>query len=337
LVLARIAVALGLLLLSPRAAEADELRVATLAPEGSAWMNILEETAKALSDATEQRVELKLYGGGAQGDERDVIRKIKLEQLDGAVLTSVGLSLIYPGIRVLELPFMFESVEEVDYVRGKMWKHFVDKFAEKGFILAAHGDVGWSYVYTNRPIKSKADVPKVKIWAWQDDPIVRALYKRVELNGVPLGVPDVLPALESGRIDACYGPPLAAVALQWYTKVTNATSMPVAYSMGAVVFRAEPLDELADKDRTTLDEIAEDLGTKLVKRVRKDNERALKAMVKAGISIDTTPPALATWFEREARGVWKDLAGTVYTEEELETVLKYRDEYRAKQKKKRGK
>ncbi len=333
----------GLLLWAPRV-EADELRIAThelriatLAPEGSAWMNILEESARELASATDKRVEIKLYPGGSQGDERDVIRKIKLEQLDGAVMTSVGLSLIYPGIRVLELPFMFETVEEVDYVRDKMWKHFEDKFAEKGFILTAYGDGGWAYVYTNRPIKSKADVPKIKIWAWQDDPIVRALYKRVELNGVPLGVPEVLPALKSGRIDACYGPPLAAVALQWHTEFTNATSMPVAYSMGAIVMRAARIDELSEADRSELDEISEEMGHKLVTRVRKDNERALRAMVKAGITIDTTPPALATWFEREARGVWKDLAGKVYSEAELEAVLKYRGEYRDSQKKKRRK
>jgi TRAP-type C4-dicarboxylate transport system substrate-binding protein len=314
-----------------------ELRIATLAPEGSAWAKILAEAARDLESQTDGRVTTKLYTGASQGDERDVVRKMKLEQLDGGQLTAVGLSLIYPGIRVLELPFLFESVDEVDYVRDKMWPYFHEKFAGKGYVLAARGDVGWTYMYSNRAVKSRADVNKLKMWAWQDDPIVRALFRRIELNGVPLGVPEVLDALESGRIDACYGPPLAAVALQWYTKVTHATSLPVAYSMGAVVVRADAIAGLSKEDAAAFEKIGEAMGEKLVKRIRRDNKRALKAMVKSGITIDATPATLAAELESEAEGVRTDLVGKTYTQEELDAVIEYRDEYRAGRKKTRTK
>jgi len=320
-------------LLATTTARADELRIATLAPEGSAWADILDGGLRKLSKATDGRVTYKIYAGASQGDERDMVRKLELGELDGAVLTSVGISLLYPGIRVLELPFLFESVDEVDYVRDKMWPQFEEALAAKGYALIARGDVGWSYIYSNQPIRSKSDLPKIKIWAWQDDPIVRAIFKRMKLNGVPLGVPEVLGALQSHRIDACYGPPLAAVALQWSSEVTHATSMPVTYSQGGVIVRAKWLEGLSAEDRAALDEIAADMGTQFVSRVRRDNKRAIGAMIKAGIDIVRTPPALATLFEADAKKVWKDLAGTLYTEDDLELVLRHLREFRAAKKK----
>ncbi len=298
-------------------------------------MKILEKGAREVADKTDKRITTKFYPGGSQGDERNVVRKMKLEQLDGAALTSVGLGLIYSGVRVLELPFMFESVEEIDYVRGKMWPHFEAKFRERGFELLAHGDVGWTYMYANRTLTSLDEIRKARMWAWQDDPMVRALYRRLKISGVPLGVPDVLPALETKRIDGCYGSPLAAVALQWYTQLTHATSMPVAYAVGALVIRKEAFDGISAEDIAVERKVSARMGATLVKRVRKDNARALTAMVKAGITIVDTPPALATEFEAHAKSVWKDLVGKVYTQEELDMVIRYRDEYRAAQRKKR--
>jgi TRAP-type C4-dicarboxylate transport system substrate-binding protein len=310
-------------------AEGKERRIATLAPDGSAWMNILGKAAKDLRDKTAGRVGTKYYAGGVQGDERDVVRKMKLKQLDGAALTAVGMSLIYPGIRVMELPFLFQNVEEVDYVRAKTWPYFQEKFKEKGFHILAPGDVGWTYLYSNVPLDGTGNLGKVKMFAWQDDPIVRALFKRLKINGVPLGVPDALPALKTGRIDGTYGSPLAAVALQWYTEVKFATSLPVAYAVGALVIREEVWAATAPADQAIETEVMNAMGKTLVKRVRKDNERALKAMQKNGIKVIDTPPAMAKQFETEAHKVWQELAGSLYSKEELAMVIKYRDEYRA--------
>ena len=121
------------------AQQKDERRIATLAPRGSSWMKTLERGAAEIEKETQGRVTTKYYPNGVQGDERDVIRKMGLGQLDGAAVTSVGLSLVYEGIRVLELPRMFASVEEMDYVRGKMWPYFRKKFAKKGFVLGRAG------------------------------------------------------------------------------------------------------------------------------------------------------------------------------------------------------
>src|SRR5687767_11401360 len=122
-------------LASPAVAEPQQFRIATLAPSGTPWMELLEKGASEIAEKTEKRVTIKYYGGGQQGDEKDYLSKIKLGQLDGAAFTALGLAQIEPSILVLQLPLLFDSQEEVDYVATKMWPYFQAKFEKKGFRL----------------------------------------------------------------------------------------------------------------------------------------------------------------------------------------------------------
>jgi TRAP-type C4-dicarboxylate transport system substrate-binding protein len=314
-------------------AESVERRFATLAPSGSSWMKILEAGAADLDKETEGRVKTKYYPNGVQGDERDVVRKMRLGQLDGAALTSVGLSLIEPSIRVLELPRMFESVEELDYVRDKMWSYFRKKFAKKGFILANPGDVGFVYFYSKTAVKSVSDLRDAKIWVWGDDDIAREMFKELNVKGIPMGVPDVLSSLTTGRINAAYASALAAVALQWNTKVSYMTSMPLSYAIGASVITKDMWAKSSDADRKTVQRSLTAQSKKLVSTVRRDNQTARKQMIRKGVKVVETPPDMVRDFDDAAKRVWKGLVGKVYSQEELDMVMKYRDEYRAKKSK----
>ena len=186
----------------PAQADGTELRIATLAPSGSPWMEVLDKAAGEIKDKSGGRVSLKYFEGGQQGDERDFVRKINLGQLDGAAVTAVGLSMIDESIRVLELPMMFQSTEEFDYVADKMWPHFQKKFEKKGFKLTDRGEVGWIYFLSKAKVEKISDLQGQKLWLWNDDQLVGAVFKKLGLNGVPLGVPEVDAALTSGKIDA---------------------------------------------------------------------------------------------------------------------------------------
>ena len=314
------------------AAAADnlEVRMATLAPDGSSWMKILGKGAAEIDKKTEGRVKVKYYAGGVQGDERDVVRKINLGQLDGAAVTSVGLSMVEESIRVLELPRMFASVEELDYVADKMWPYFVKKFEAKGYKLGDRGDVGWIYLLSKSEIKNVGSLKSSKVWMWGDDAIVRAMYKRLGISGVPLGVPEVEPNLTTGRIDACYGSPLAAVALQWNTKVKYMTSLPMSYGIAATVIKIDAYNKVSAEDQALVLKISKGMQKTLRKQIRKDNESAKKQMERKGVKISETTPELLADFDKAAKDVWADLTGKIYTKDELAMVLKHRDEYRAK-------
>ncbi len=324
----------GLMVLAGASGKADagEWRIATLAPDGSSWMKILSKGAADIDEKTTGRVKLKYYTGGSQGDEKDVIRKMKMGGLDGGAFTSVGLSQIVPSIRVLELPLIFDSVEEMDYVRAKMWGTFVKRFAKEGFILLDPGDVGDIHFYSNSEISSKADLAKAKVWLWGEDALVKSMFKKLGVNGVPMGVPDVLPALNTGRINACYGSPLATVALQWYTKVKYATEMTTNYGVSSTVIKKEVWDTMSATDLDLVKKSLRAHSNKLRSTVRLDNKRAQKAIVRAGVKIVPTPAASREEFGKVAQEVWKEMTGVLYSQKDLDRVLKYRDEYRAKHK-----
>ena len=312
------------------AADNVEVRLATLAPDGSSWMKILGKGSAEIDKKTEGRVKVKYYPGGVMGDERDVVRKINLGQLDGAAVTSVGLSMVEESIRVLELPRMFETVEELDYVADKMWPYFVKKFEKKGYKLGDRGDVGWIYFLSKDEVKSIASLKAMKVWLWGDDQLVQTMFKELGVSGVPLGVPEVEPNLTTGRIDACYGSPLAAVALQWNTKVHWMTSLPMSYAIGATIIKLDAYNKVSADDQALVAKITKGMQKTLRKQIRKDNTSSQKMMVRKGIKISETSPDMLAEFDKGAQAVWKKLTGKIYTQAELDMVLKYRAEYRAK-------
>jgi TRAP-type C4-dicarboxylate transport system substrate-binding protein len=321
-------------LASAQSAHAEtEIRLATLAPSGSPWMKVLSKAQAEIKKETAGRVNIKYYPGGQQGDERDFVRKIGLGQLDGAAITSVGLAMIDESIRVLELPMMFQSVEEVDYVADKMWPYFQKKFEKKGFRLNDRGDVGWIYFMSKQKVESLNDLKGQKLWMWGDDQLVGAMFKKLGLNGVPLGVPEVDAGLTSGKINAAYGSPVAAVALQWYSKVKYMTSMPMSFAIGATVISNDALKKISPEDQKIVEDIGKANAKKLRKVIRKANEDAKGTMTRKGITVVNTPVTMVDEFTKDSQEAWKELTGKIYSKEELDMVLKYRDEYRAKHKK----
>lgn len=319
----------SLLAVKPVAADNVELRIATLAPAGSPWMAVLDKSAAEIKEKTAGRVTLKYFEGGQQGDERDFVRKIKLGQLDGAAVTAIGLSMIDESIRVLEVPMMFANVEEVDYVADKMWPYFQKKFEKKGFQLGDAGDVGWVYFLSKDKVETLADLKAQKVWRWSDDDVVKAMYKKLGVTkDVSLGVPEVDGNLTSGKINACYGPPLAAMTLGWASKVKYMTSMPMAYSIGATVIKLDTLKKIDAEDLKKIQKITKTISKSLMKAVRKDNEASLKQMKQKGIKVTETPADMVSDFTKAAEKVWDELAGSTYSKKELADVKKWRKKYR---------
>jgi TRAP-type C4-dicarboxylate transport system substrate-binding protein len=228
---------------------------------------------------------------------------------------------------------LFNTAEEVDYVADKMWPYFQKKFEKKGFKLNDRGEVGWIYFISKVKVESIDNLKGQKIWQWGDDQLVGAMFKKLGLSGVPLGVPEVDASLTSGRITAAYGSPVAAVALQWYTKVKYMTSMPMSFAIGATVVSIESLKKLSPEDQKAIEEIGKSSAKKLRKVIRKANEDAKGTMTRKGITVVPTPATMVDEFTKQSLQVQKDLVGKIYSQEELDMVIKFRDEYRAKHKK----
>lgn len=323
-------IAAGLMLLGAHAATAQEIRIATLAPQGSVWMDALERGAQMVNEKTDGRIEIKYYGNGVQGDEKDVLSKIKLKQLDGGAFSSAGLSLIDSHIRVLQLPMMFETVEEMEYVVFRMWPYFQKRFDKRGYILGPVGYLGWVHFMTTTKVDNIDDLKKLKIWKWGDDPTSNKVFDELGLNGVPLGVPQVLPALTSGRVDAVFNSPLGALALQWSTEIKYMSSMKLAFGIGSTIVRKDATDEMSEADKEIQQKISKTQSKKLRRIVLRDNERARKQMINKGIEIVDTPDDVIDEFRKSAENMWDMGVGELYSQAELDLVRKYLAEYRAK-------
>ncbi|MBI5480172.1 MAG: TRAP transporter substrate-binding protein DctP [Deltaproteobacteria bacterium] len=322
------ALAVALAVPCPAAAQRT-LKLATLAPEGSSWMKLMHEWDKAVQKRTHSRVRLKFQPGAVAGDERDMVRLMRQGRVHGAALTGQGVGLLQPEVRVLELPFLIRSDAELDHLRRVMGEQLRQRVAERGFVVLAWGDAGWIHVFSERALHTRAEFQKAKVWAWTDDPIVRALLQAFGVNGVPLGVPDVLPALTTGQVDVVYGSPLTTLTLGWYRKVKYIIDVPLVYATGAVVLSKSEFDRLEPEDQQALLETARAMEAKLLRTVREGNVAAMVQLKKAGIQTVKLQPAVVAEYQTGSLKVWKQLAGTVYSREALDQVTRILSQFRA--------
>jgi len=305
-----------------------EIKLAVLAPEGSTWVNLMKEMDKELQTASGGKLAFKIYAGGVSGDEKDVLRKIRIGQIHAAGLTGVGLGEIVPAVRVLELPMLFKNYQEADYVKSKLQKEFETQFDAKGFVLLGWAEGGFVNIFSNKPIKNKADMNGTKWWAWEGDPLVKTMYETLGIVPIPLALPDVLTSLQTNLIDAVYGPPLAVVALQWFTKTKYMTDMNLANSTGALVMSKAEFAKLPPDLQGTLKTVAQKYSGKLIDAIRADNAKSVATLKSNGIQVVEVSPADRAEIEKVSMEVRPKLVGKLYSQDLLNRVQGYLDEYR---------
>lgn len=248
-------------------------------------MNVMKEFDAAIRKETNGRVGFKMYAGGVQGDEKDVLRKIRLGQLHAAGITGVGIGEISKKVRILDSPFLFKNYDEVDSVRNKFDGVFRKEFDDNGFVLLGFAEVGFVYTLTNIKVTSPADLKNVKMWIWEGDPIAEAMFTTIGIHPIPLSITDVLTSLQTKLIDGVYTSPLAGVALQWFTRTKFMLDLPLADAQGAIIVSKKQFDKMpADLQRILLRN-GKTYFEKLTKLSREDNAKSIETLRKNGIQI----------------------------------------------------
>lgn len=297
-----------------------QLKIATLAPDGSTWMNIMEELDSAVQTATAGDVGLKFYPGGIQGDEPIVLRKIATGQLHGGGLTGVGLGAIAPSLRVLELPFLFQNDAEVAWIHQRMDPVFEDILGAKGFTLLGWADVGFVYLYSKKPIATKADLAGQKLWLWEGDPLAEKFLATAGVAPVPLSITDVMTSLQTGLVSSVYVSPLACIALQWFTRVDYTTDLPITHAMGAVVVANSAWDEIPAEHQPTVRRLCDEYFAKLRTATAAENAESRAVIERNG--VETVRPGAGETERLTAIGteVAEALTGSLYPAELLAQV-----------------
>ncbi|OQX95679.1 ABC transporter substrate-binding protein [candidate division KSB1 bacterium 4572_119] len=272
-------------------AQKYKIKFASLAPEGSTWMNVMKELDQEIRKQTNGDVGFRLYPGGVAGDEKDVLRKIRMGQLHSAGFTGVGLGEILPEVRIFDSPFLFRNYNEVDFIQNKFFDKFARGFEKEGYILLGWADVGFVYVYSNNPVNKLADMKNVKMWMWEGDLVAESTFKALGISPIPLSVIDVMTALQTGMVDGVYTSPLAAIALQWFTKTKYMMEFSLADAAGAVLISKKMFKKLPEDYQKILLETSKSYLEKLMLLSREENQKSIKALKDQGIQIVASPPA----------------------------------------------
>ncbi len=306
------------------------IKVASVMPEGSPWTKVLREMAAEIQKQTNGEVAMVIYAGGVSGDEADVIRKMRVNRIHAAGFTGVGLGMIVPQMRILESPLLFESQQEVDFVKEAVFDEFSAAFAKEGYIFLGYVDGGFVYFFSKTGMAEPDDLKKVKMWLWTQDRIAETFLDVFGIKAYPLHVADVNTGLETGMIDAFYSVPVAAVSFQWYWRVQYMLDYPMVSSTGGFLINRDIFGQLSEQNRTVLKTLTKKYCGELVQITRDANVEAIKVLTEAGIKLTKPSHAQIEFFRQKARETYERNIPGLYSRALFEKIQGLIKSYREK-------
>ena len=295
------------------------IRFASLAPPGSGFMKLMKAWNRSLKKETENRVELRFYSGGSQGDERDFIRKIRAGQMDAAGVTTTGLGIVARPVLVLTAPGMITEYDQLERARTQLGDRFAKLFKDNGFVMLAWGEAGKNRIFSMDEFAKPDDLKTLRPWAWKDDPVFAAYITTIGANPVRMGVPEVYGGLQTRMLDTVPASALAAVALQWYTRLNYMAKENFGILIGGSLIKQEKFDALTEHDQKVLMDTSERAARAGDRMARRDDARAYASLVKRGMIEVDTSPYKAEW-DAVAKKTREKLTGRVYSKSLLEAV-----------------
>jgi len=319
-------------LLAAVPAQDASVKMGTLAPEGSPWHNILRDLSEDWKKATSARAQFRIFPGGVQGDEPDMVRKMRVGQLHAAALTGVGLSEIAPEIMALQMPMLIQSYEELDYVLEKMASRLERILESKGFKVLHWGDAGWVTFFGQKAIVTPDDLRAQKLFVWNSGTVEVAVWKDAGVQAVPLPATEIHTGLKSGLINAFSTTPLAALSFQWFGSARHMTDLKWAPLVGATVITTKRWNQLPESARSPLLEAARKAGERFKAETRKLGDDAVDVMKKHGLAVHAVPEDARAEWEKVARAAYPKIMGSSIPAAILDEVEKHRDDFRAARK-----
>ncbi len=330
----RRAVLTGVLLavvgLVPRTAfgQTITVKMATLVPEGSSWHLVLKEVADKWNKISGGKVRVIIYPSGTQGDDPDVVRKIRLGTLNSGVLTSVGLAEVDRSVYAISIPMAFAGYDEVYYVHEKMRARFEATMESKGFVVLNWADGGWLRFFTQKPVATPNDLKALKLFQWAGDTPTLEIWKAAGFNPVPLPATELATGLQTGLVEAFAASPQVAVITRYFENAKNMTDLKWALLLGGTIISKATWERIPADIRPALLQAAREAGARLQTDIRKSDQGDVEAMQKRGLKVVPV--------DAKTRELWRAIAESAYSKvrggfapaDAFDEALRYRDEYR---------
>ncbi|MFQ5995650.1 MAG: TRAP transporter substrate-binding protein DctP [Acidiferrobacterales bacterium] len=306
------------------------IKLATVAPKDSTWHAYLQDINERWIEASGGQVRLKIYAG-TLGDENDIMRRMRVGQVDAATVTTAGLSSVDDAAKALHIPLAFSSDAELEHVQAGLSERVGKALRDKGFVVLNWGDAGWVHFFSKAPVKTPNDLRKQKLFVWAAAEVTETeeLWKKLGFRPVPLSSVDILPALQTGMISAYQAPPLAALANQWFAFTGWMTDMRWAPLTGATIITKRAWNKIPAELRPELAKIAVEAGIRLRDQVRELEKNAIDAMTKRGLQIVSVPPEALREWEALTTSIYPEIRDKIVPAQYFDEALKLRDEFRA--------
>ncbi|RJP95566.1 MAG: hypothetical protein C4518_01225 [Desulfobacteraceae bacterium] len=306
------------------------IKIATIAPKGSFMMTQIDKMDAEIRRETGNEVGIKLYYGSVQGDEKEVLSKIRLGQLHGGTFTGGGLGRVVPEVRVTELPYVFMNYDEVEYVRSKLRDSMEQRFEEKGFIVLGWNEIGFVYTFSKVPILSLQDARNQKWWQWEGDPLSQAMFDAFGITPVPLSFTDVMTSLSTRLIDTASITPYGAVAFHWFDRFEYMSEYPVTNVQGGTIVSKKIWDKITPESQKKILTICQPYFDRLSEKGREQDRQSVEVLKKSGIKIVAFDPKSGTleFIFETSKKARENLVGKIYSQELLDQTLSLLDDYR---------
>ncbi|MFZ5758335.1 MAG: TRAP transporter substrate-binding protein DctP [Thermodesulfobacteriota bacterium] len=303
-------------------------KIGSLAPEGSVWTQRFREFSKEVEEKSNGEVGFKVYPGGVMGDDLAMYRKMRVGQLHGGGFTMTGIGSVVPDFRVMGIPFLFRSYEEVDHVRSGLMPSFNRAFAEQGMECIALTEVGFIYTMSTGPITTVAKLRKSSCWTPDNDPLSASFLQTLGVAPTPLAIPDVLTSLQTGLVSTVFNSLYGSIVLQWFTKATYITDMPFGYAYGVFLLDRKAFSRLPASHASLVRATADKYFGALLTETRKSNDEARRVLAENGVvMVAPAADALAELQDIRDRTVAK-VTGTAFSGAIYDETMRLLNEYR---------
>ncbi len=312
-------------------AVARTLKIATVMPDGSAWLDEMRRAGDEIKERTAGRVKLKFYPGGVMGNDKTVLRKIRAGQLQGGAFTSGALAAVFPDIELYSMPLLFRGYDEVDYVRERMDGKLRAGLEKAGFVALAVSDGGFAYLLSRKPLRRVEDMSGAKVWIVEDDVMSQIAFDIAGVTPVPLPLADVYTGLQTGLVDTVAAPPMGAIAFQWHTKVKYLTDVPLMYLVGLMAVERKAFQKLSAADRAVVRETIEVANARLDAAGREGDANAREALKNQGIEFmeASSEEEVLRWRNISSQAVVKLRTLGRYSDGIIGEILGHLEDFRA--------
>lgn len=307
-----------------------QLRIGTVVPKNSTHHQLLLELGESWKAAQGSGSKVVIFTDGSQGGEAELVRRMRIGQLQGAMMSAVGLREIDPGIAALQtMPMLFRSWEELDYVRDKMRAGLEKRLLDKGFVVLSWGDAGWVRFFSKDAAVRPDDFKKMKFFSWGAEAEQQAIMKSLGYTPVPLEIGDVLPAIQTGMVQVVPTTPYFALASQIFASAPNMLELNWAPIIGALVVTTKAWEGMAPTAQAALRTGGDKVGLQVRTLARKEVDDSVEAMKKRGLKVHKpSAEQMKEWSELAER-LYPRIRGHMVPAETFDEVFAHLKAYRA--------